>query len=287
MTPVFHIKSAALRRDQQITFVWIAIVSLVSLCSVFVSCSKAEKRGDRPAPDGPSIYDDPKYAGWQFYVCGQVKLFHPPLHLHEAEFPDRCTMYDRSITNISEILGITRPWDTLVVFTYTGYGQGRELTGRLYPFTQDSIIHFWVPSFVGPTLTDWMIPHWAPGTPKYGFWRHGLRALFDFSGQNYHRGVYDLIEAGRFIPLDSLVRDTSIDSDTEREQSAEAASFIAYVLADFGPATLRRAYSSKLIFNEMVIREFNRTTDSLQADWLSFAREYVPDSIWQSYKNVR
>jgi hypothetical protein len=285
MTPVFHIKSANQLRSHRIAVIALALLLLTTMCAMTISCGASDDK--RLTKRDRTIYDDPKYVGWEFYECGQVKLFHPPLHIHEAEFPTRCDMYKRSIANISELLDIPQPTDTLVVFTYTGYGQGRELTGKNYPFTEDSIIHFWIPSFLGPTLTDWMIPHWVPEPPKYVFWRHGLRALFDFSGQNYHRGVYDLIEKGTFIPLDSLVSDTAIDSDTERRQSAEAASFVAFVLGTYGPQSLRSAYTSKLVFSQMAMREFNRTLDALQADWLAYAREFVPDSIMRTYKNVK
>ncbi|MCB2231473.1 hypothetical protein KQH82_12215 [bacterium] len=288
MYPVFYIKSP--ERTSTVTIALLACMLglIVAFSAVTVSCSDAEKEPADKRSDSSknAIFNDPKYADWQFYDCGQVKLFHPPHHLQMEQFPDRCNLYNQSITRMSQLLGMTRPWDTLVVFVYTGFGQGRELTGQEYPFTQDSIIHFWLPSFIGPTLTDWLIPHWVPTPPKYPFWIHGLRSLMDFSGQNYHQMTFDLIEKGTFIPLDSLSKDTLIDSNTERKQSAEAASFVAYVLADYGPGTLRKAYTSKLVFREMAMREFNKTVDSLQADWLAFARSYVPDSVLQSYQNV-
>ncbi|MBD3403676.1 hypothetical protein GF420_12330 [candidate division GN15 bacterium] len=255
------------------------------LILAFAGCG-GDDDAESTAEKEPSIYDDPKYADWLFHECGLVKFYYPPGHPQSDQFDQRCDMYNRSINDICEILNMQRPWDTLVVFTYTGFGQGRELTGREYPFTTDSIIHFWLPSYIGPTLTDWLLPKWISVEPKYPMWRHGLRSLFDFSGQNYHRVVFHLKNDDRYVPLSKLPGDTAIDSNVERNQSAEAASLAAFILAQYGPNKLRNVYRSRLEFGQMVLREFGMTVDSLEQAWLSFARTNVPDSVLESYENI-
>lgn len=245
---------------------------------LLIGCSKDEK----PELTGKlPIYSQANYAYWEWYNCseGPIKIFHPPNHPHENQFDLRCQQYNFSINDISSLLAMEPPPDTLVIFYYTGYGQGREWTGSKYPFTQDSIIHFWVPSFIGPTLVDWLLPYWSDVTPRYPLYRHGLRALFDFSGQNYHLATYKYIKDGDFIPLDSLVKDTTIDSDAERYQSAEAASFIGYVLADYGPLRLKTMYESDQPFDQMIRTLFHLPIDSVQNRWLEFMDTYVPDSL--------
>ncbi len=237
--------------------------------------------------EGPkTVYEDPKYAGWQFTNFQNIKFFHPPNHPQEGQFEAIARSYIRDINEVCRLLGIDTPTDTLVIFYYTGFGQGRELTGQEYPFAQDSIIHFWLPSFLGPTMMDHLLPYWVKGTPKYKFLREGLRALFDYSGQNYHKSTMGYIKEGKFMPLSQLAADTSINSNTERYQSAEAASFIAYILADYKSARLKTMYMSDLPFDQMVQQLFFMPVDSLQAAWLEFAKESTPPDTTDLLKQI-
>jgi hypothetical protein len=217
-----------------------------------------------------------KYKGWQYFTYGDVKIFHPPNHPLQPQFESLAQSYMRDMDEISRILGMETPKDTLIVYYYTGYGQGREMTGHEYPYYQDGIIYFWQPSFLGPTLVDRMLPYWVKGEPKYTFLKHGLRALFDYSGQNYHRTTLSYLSDTLFIPLGKLVSDTAINSNTERYQTAEAASFVAYILANYGASRLKTMYQSSLPFGEMTDQLFHMSIDSLQAAWLSFVRASVP-----------
>lgn len=217
-----------------------------------------------------------KYEGWQYSTYGNIKIFHPPNHPLESKFEALARSYIRDIDEISRLLGIETPQDTLVVYYYTGYGQGREMTGREYPFVKDGIIYFWQPSFLGPTLVDRMLPYWVKGEPKYTFLKHGLRSIFDYSGQNYHKTTLNYLRDTLFEPLARLVSDTTTNSDIERLQSAEAASFVAFILANYGAARLKTMYQSSQPFDEMSTQLFLMPVDSLQADWLKFVRESVP-----------
>jgi hypothetical protein len=222
------------------------------------------------------ILETPQYKNWEFYTYKNIKIFHQPHHLQQDNFESMAKMYLRSIAKISEVLNMPPYTDTLIVVYYTGFGQGREMTGREYPFAKDGIIYFWLPSFLGPTLMQYMLPRWLPVEPKYQFLKHGLITLFDFSGQNYHRSTYMFVKEGKFIPLEELAADTAVNSNTERYQSAEAASFVAYILADHGVNMLKNMYQSELPFDKMVQDFFFMPVDSLQQKWLDYAEQNVP-----------
>ncbi|MBN1211227.1 MAG: hypothetical protein JXA92_01500 [candidate division Zixibacteria bacterium] len=228
------------------------------------------------------ILDAAKYRNWEFYTFENIKIFHQPNHLQQDKFPEVAQMYLRSIKKITEVLQMTPYNDTLVIVYYTGFGQGREMTGREYPFAENGIIHFWLPSFLGPTLMQYMLSRWTPVEPRHRFLKHGLIALFDFSGQNYHNSTHIYIERGKFISLEKLAIDTNINSDTERFQSAEAASFVAYVLANHGVSMLKEMYQSQLPFDEMVRDFFFMPVDSLEKRWLDYVSLYItPDTTGQ------
>jgi len=222
------------------------------------------------------LLNDPIYENWGFFTYQNIKIFHQPNHLQQERFPDISEKYLYSIRTIHSILKLPLFMDTLYVVYFTGFGQGREMTGREYPFAEDSVIYFWQPSFLGPTLMQYILPRWVPGDPKHVFLKHGLIALLDFSGQNYHEFTKRFIKNDKFVPLGELAVDTAINSDVERYQSAEAASFVAYILADYGEDRLKMMYKSVLPFNRMVQDLFMMPVDTLQERWLDFLEQNVP-----------
>ena len=124
---------------------------------------------------------------------------------------------------------------------------------------------------------------WSLQEPRHQFLKHGLISLNDFSGQDYHRSTIECIEEDRFIPLAALAIDTSINSDAERYQSAEAASFCAFILGEWGVSGLKQMYESQLPFDQAVDSNLGCTLDSLETLWLLSARVNVrPDSTKDS-----
>jgi len=262
-------------RSQWCMQVFLVLIVAGLISALFSAC------GDDPEPAESQVapWEDPKYADWQWYAWDRVKIFHPPNHLHLDDFQSMSKNYLNSIDQISHMLAMDAPQDTLIIFYYTGFGQGREFTGTLYPYVEDGVIHFWLPSFPGPTLVDWLLPKWVEDSASYPFLRHGLRALFDFSGQNYHQATYNNLRDTLYVPLAKLPTDTTISSDEERVQSAEAASFIAYVLANYGAIRLRTMYQYDQPFDVMIRDLFQKPVDSLEQDWLRFAFQHLPDSV--------
>ena len=248
---------------------WVALVlSMALVVGGGAGCGKGK--------DEKSVFNDPRYAGWKTYSSQNVKIYYPPNHLFESQFPEIATNYVTATTKICSLLGMDPPKDTIVVFYYTGYGQGPEMTGKEYPFVKDHVIYFWLPSFLGPTLVDWLLPYWGKREPSYPFLKHGIRSLFDFSGQNYHKTTTGYVDDSSFIPLGKLAGDTTVNSDTERVQSGEAASFVAYILAYYGAARLKTMWESNKPFDQMVEQLFYIPVDSLQTVWVDFARQNTP-----------
>lgn len=254
--------------------VFFVVFLAVAAVALFPACSDTTKETTSAPP-----WEDHRYADWQWYQWENVKIFHPPDHLHMDQFKSMCENYVNSIEQVSEMLAMDPPDDTLILFYYTGFGQGREMTGAPYSHYKDGVIHFWLPSFPGPTMMDWLIPKWVDQEPAYPFLFHGLRSLFDYSGQNYHQATFNNLRDTLYVPLAALPTDTTIDSNQERVQSAEAASFIAYVLAQYGALRLKTMYTYQQPFDVMVRDVFRVPVDTLEQEWLDFAWQYLPDSV--------
>lgn len=262
--PFCHIGQFKISHNQALL---LACFSLLTL-AVLIACSSQPEKTD--------IFDDPKFEGWKVYEYENVKILYAPGHPQEPGFESVAAGYVRALVGVSEMLDMEVPQDTIRVIFYTGWGQGREMTGRKVPFVEDEVIHFWIPSHLGVTFMHWMLPKWVDCEPAHEFLWHGLVSLFDYSGYNYHKMTLGYIDDGRFVPLSELAVDTTIDSNTERLQSAEAASFIAFFLAWYGPDRLKMMYTSDVEFNQLVQDSLYITTDSLQTLWINVIEANQP-----------
>jgi len=247
----------------------LALLLILALlfCLFYLICSKQEQRDQLPV--------NGKYLDWKTYTYQNIKIIYPPGYPLVDEFDKMAANYIAGLNRNCRFFEIDVPDDTLVIYFYTGYGQGREMTGRMYPFADSVAIHFWLPSFPGPTLMQWLLPRWQNVEPKFAFIKHGLIALLDYSGQNYHKSTLRYLEEGKFIPLRKLAVDTTINSDTERHQSAEAASFVDFISYYFGIQGLEKLYRIQSPFETAVEGIFEIPVDSLEGLWLDFVKERV------------
>jgi hypothetical protein len=260
---------------------WLLILGpAVVLLLVGLVCSSSEKKQSSPL-------DDPAYAGWKIFKWEKVEIIYPPNHPQESVFQSVAAGYIRARDQVSAALDMPVPQDTIRVIYYSGYRQGQEMTGQPYPFAKDGIIHFWLPSFFGVTFMQWMIPKWVPQEPQFPFLKHGLMALFDYSGQDYHGATIGYQVKGRFVPLDSLVVDTAVNSDTERLQSGEAASFDAFVLSTYGAKMFKRLYTTSLPFDQFVRDSLGTTVDGLQEKWLEYAQANISEEAQRVVDSLR
>ncbi len=236
------------------------------------SCSGQSESGEKEQQTVNSKYQD-----WKTFTYQNIKIIHPAGHPLENNLGDMAAGYVTALRRNCEFLEIDAADDTLIIYFYTGFGQGREMTGEEYPFADSAAIHFWFPSFYGPTLMQYLLLKWHGVEPRYRFLKHGLIALFDYSGQNYHQFTLRHIEEGKFIPLNELAADTTVNSNTERLQTAEAASFVDFISYHFGIQGLDLLYLARAPFETAVEGIFTIPVDSLEKLWLDFARERVKE----------
>jgi hypothetical protein len=218
---------------------------------------------------------DQRYLAWKTASFNNVKIFYPAYHIHADKMSEFARLYARQIAVDCRLLQIPVPAETLVVYHYTGFGQGREMTGREYPFAEDSVIHFWTPSHRGTTIMQYLLPKWINKEPSYRFLKHGLISLMDASGQSYHRITWDMVQDSTFIPLVELATDSTVDSNLERRQSAEGASFCDYILVKYGVKGLAYLYRAESPIELAAPGILGLSVDSLQSEWLRLVEQVV------------
>ena len=246
------------------------LLILFIVINLLVSCSSNKKESSNV---GDPFLPDDRYESWLTYTYQDIKIYYPEGHPLENKLNEMVKIY-RSIREQScRFFRIDIPQDTLRIFFYTGFGQGTEMTGKEYPFGTTSAVHFWIPSYYGPPLIQYLLPKWQVQEPKYKFLKHGLIAMLDFSGHNWHFVTEKSIETGKFIPLEKLAYDTTVNSNTERDQSAEASSFIDFIVYNYGFDMFEQLYLTDKPFDQAISEIYGLPVDSIQTLWLQMAEK--------------
>jgi hypothetical protein len=84
-----------------------------------------------------------------------------------------------------------------------------------------------------------------------------------------------LIDSSKFISLKDLSKDTLINVDRERYQSAEAASFVDFVAYAYDIAKLKELYVSNGEFPSDVHEVFGITVTEMESRWMNFLKTFA------------
>lgn len=244
------------------------ICVLIGAILTFAGCSSEQ-------PESESAQAPDPYADWKTYTYNNFVIHYPEAHPREQYVAEMAQIFPALMRRDAQFLRIPAPTDTIHVYYYTGVGHGDEITGTIYPHVADSAtIHFWLPGNYGPLMAKLMILRWQNTEPRFEFLKHGLLALLDFTGVNYHEKTMTLIDLGKFIPLNELAADTSGDeyfeTEPEKIQAAEAASFVDFLVFRYGSDALNAMYRADAPFDQVVQGMFSISVDSLETLWLNF-----------------
>jgi len=259
------------------------LLFLTAFAMVAFSCggkSDEEKNAPDITEESAPIFsfDKANYISWQTYIYRKIKIIYSPDNPFQEQLENMASGYDFALRKNSQFFGIDVPGDTVVIYYYKSHLEGEKITGSFNPFVDDARrIHFWQPNRYAPVLTEYMLPFWQEGEPRFLFLKHGLMALLDYSNRNYHKVTQSFIDDTAFIPLEKLAVDTVINSHVERYQSAIAASFVDFLIYYYGIGALEKLYIADDSFDVAVARIFSITPDSLQVLWLNLVKTAVGD----------
>ncbi len=217
--------------------------------------------------------NDTSYENWISYTYEDIIILYPPEHVFVDNLEDMAQGFIKFRKQVCDYFKIQIPKDTINIYYYTGYGQMEKFTGIDYPSVDSNIIHFSMPFNLGASMTEYVLYNWHPKEPKFNFIKQGIMTLFDFSGQDYHEMTLNFIDEKKLLSLEELAVDTTINMFHEKYQSAEAASFVAFVLEIYHLETLEKLYLSEDPFPEAVNKIFKADVDVLQNRWLEFTEK--------------
>lgn len=253
---------------------------LCTITAISISgCGKKDEAAQDQAGVPPSgsfshIYQNQEpFKDWVRDRYDNVVFIHPPNHLHQEKFPEVAKIFSALAKQTCLFLRLEPP-DSLVIYFYTGVGQGLTITQRSTPFSDGKVIHFWFPSYYGPPIVKHLLPKWSKVEPRHKFLKDGIIALLDGTTNNYHEATLKFIDSGTFIPLRRLAVDTTINVDMERHQSAEAASFVDYIVYAYDVNYLKQLYESQGGFSAEVEHIFMLKIPKLEEQWLTFVHTF-------------
>ena len=220
-------------------------------------------------------WEDTIFADFVTIKHANFALHYPATHQHADQMVPAAEGYKTALAKVSEMLGMPEPTDTIHVYALTGPGQGRIMSGNPFPFGDSQAVYYWPNYSRGPSLMQHLLYKYFGGRSKHEIMNHGLIALFDFGGTNYHATTLEFLREGEFIPLAKLVEDTLMNSTIERYQSAEAGSFVAFLLAFHGTTGVKAIYDAPLPFAYAVQSNLKIGVDSLQREWITFIERTV------------
>lgn len=230
-----------------------------------------------PAPVVATLppWEDPKYKDWDSAKFENVKIYFPPTHLHAAQMSTAASDYKKAVQKISGMMGLPEPTDTLLLYYFTGPGQGQTMTGHFYPYGDSLAVYYWPNYSRGVSLMQRLLHSFYGKRSSQQILYHGLIALFDFSGENHHETTLGYLRDTFFIPLSRLATDTLMNSSAERYQSAEAASLVGFLMNTRGAVVVESFYMSDIPFDSTVTQVLGITIDSLQKEWIGFIEQNI------------
>jgi len=253
----------------------LSIYMLLALSVLLSSCGDEEsgtKTGKSANQKFAHIYQEQEpFHDWVRERYQNIVIIHPPQHPHADKIEDFARIFSSLARQACVFLRI-EPQDSIVVYFYTGIGHGLSVTKKQAPFSDGNVVHFWFPSFYGAPIAKHLLPIWHKVETKHQFLKHGIIALLDGAGRNYHQETLKLIDSGKFIPLNQLAVDTTIDVDLERLQSAEAASFVDYLVYANDIDRLKELYASEDDFAVAVEKILRLPAAQLEKNWLAFVK---------------
>ncbi len=273
----------------------ISLILVLSALLVIVSCS-SENKSESDAPDTTNVINqvtdsayvvqlladttqvftlDGYYDNWETAQFDNLKIVYPKGHLHADKMQDNAQLYKTVLRRNSQIFRLPEPTDPIVLFYYTGFGQGQELANSEFPTARGDSIYYWSGNKFGITAGIHTLNRWTKVITRHKMLYQGIIRLLDASGRNYHAMTLDLIDSSKYMPLDSLAVNERINFNAEATKTAQAASFIDYFIYKYGIDNFKLLYESQQPFDSTIQAICNMDIKSLEKEWLQVVRETV------------
>jgi len=261
-TPIpMRANSMSLKTATAIKFI-LACLALAGMTIAFSGCASE------------STDTMPKYEGWQTYSYRHFVFHFPEGSYWGRNIESFSNAMERYLIEDCEFMAMEVPDDTIHFYIHNNPVEAKTLTGRDVPFHTENQIHWGRRTAFGLQLARFLIDKWGIRRTDFHVLYDGLATLRDYSDLDYHHITSALVEAGQFIPLDSLIdNDAYLRQDTIYRVQ-EAASLVAFLTYYFGINRFKMLWQSAASFEESVQNLFDIDVKALENGWLKFAKQF-------------
>jgi len=156
----------------------------------------------------------------------------------------------------------------IFVYLFTTNQDCEAATGHSTSFVEGYNIFTRLGAQIGGVIAEAACNSIDPDAHSFAVIRNGLRVLFDERERNVHHDAVRLRAAGRLPKLPDLIQGGAIQ-DREAYDYA-CASFVAFLLARYGPDQFKMLWKSVLDLGPSLERIYGGTIPQMDADWTTF-----------------
>ncbi len=206
---------------------------------------------------------------WETFTSENFVFYIPPDSprlTRVAEFAETC---EEICTHLCRVLQIELD-RSIELFVFNTDVQSDSLIGRPTGFFEPPAIFIRIGQHPGGYVAQAVCHSIDEGAPSFDILKTGMYQLYAQPGVNVHSETFAYERQQRFIPLADLA-DTVLVKDPS-VYHAEAASFCAYLLANFGPDRFKMLWSSTLAFPESMAKIYGTDLDRFEEEWRKYYR---------------
>lgn len=226
--------------------------------------------------DSPKI-DKGQYSGWIDYDYEKLRFHFDPNNSWLNDKEQLAKGYVRYVAEISNILEMPVPEDTIDIYVYVPGQNMERITGTVEPFHTDNAIHWGGRTPYGYELTKFLLKRKGIEPGQFNAINEGVPHLLDFSSTNYHDKLNRINNSGMYVDILELGDNEKFDSLSHFISRSESASLCGFILYNYGLDRLFMLWNSSIDWRRSIETIFQLPSDEFESNWLDFARQYAID----------
>jgi len=206
---------------------------------------------------------------WESYPSEHFVLYFPlnsPRLSRMAEFAATC---EEISTHVCRVLQVT-PDQPIRLFMFNSDAQCDSLLGREAGFVDNGKIVMRIGQHPGGYIARAICRLIDRKATRLPLLEAGMFQLYAQPEVNVHAETFGFERQNRFVPLGDLA-DTTIEKDPA-VYSAEAASFCAFLLANYGPERFKSLWSSPEGLAESITKIYGAELGNFEQEWRKYYR---------------
>jgi hypothetical protein len=252
--------------------------SLLCVCFCVFCSSEKEQDAQRyePGPTDPQTGIATAEFQWQNVGGPPLTFFYEPydsLEMIAARLQNKISEVYRLNAHF---LGVSDP-PPVEFYCYRDMESFQSHTNRDVPFyISDKMYYGYGPPF-GRMVAVYILHEVREDSTRFHFMAEGLPTLYDWSGRNYHDAAHQIMTQDRLPSLNKIIDNTSYDTLSMTVRNIAAASFLGFLMHEYGTQRVMEIYATDEAFPEAVENVLGLSVGELEENWRDFLPEHTKE----------